>query len=126
MCSPMSGERGKIRLWRGYPLECRLIEMSRIKQYDLKSHKVLESEKKAIALMYDRLSAPTVKAKGEGLMADEIIELARSNGVYIAEDPALAELLSELEVDEEIPEALYTSIAVVLSWAYWIRGQRPE
>ena len=61
-----------------------MIEMSRIKQYDLKSHKVFESEKKAIALMYDRLSAPTVKAKGQGLMADEIIELARSNGVYIA------------------------------------------
>ena len=126
MFFPMSGACDEIRLWRGYPLECRLIGMSRIKQYDLKSHNVCESEKKAIALMYDRLRAPIVKAKGEGLVAEEIIELARSNGVYVAEDPALAELLSEIEVDEEIPEALYTSVAVVLSWAYWIRGQRPE
>jgi flagellar biosynthesis protein len=30
-----------------------------------------------------------------------------------------------LEVDEEIPQELYTAVAVVLSWVYWLKGMRP-
>ena len=33
----------------------------------------LNQKKKAIALMYDRVRAPVVNAKGEGALADEII-----------------------------------------------------
>jgi len=34
-------------------------------------------------------------------------------------------LLSRLDVDQEIPQELYTAVAVVLSWVYWLRGMRP-
>jgi len=34
-------------------------------------------------------------------------------------------LLSRLKVDEEIPPELYTVVAVVLSWVYWLKGMRP-
>jgi len=37
----------------------------------------------------------------------------------------LLALLSRLDVDEEIPQELYTAVAVVLSWVYWLRGMRP-
>ena len=86
----------------------------------------LEPEKKAVALMYDRVRAPIVKAKGEGELADDIVSLAQEHGIYVAEDPALAETLSNLELNQEIPESIYTSIAVILSWAYWLRGETPD
>jgi len=34
-------------------------------------------------------------------------------------------LLSRLNVDEEIPRELYTAVAVVLSWVYWLKDMRP-
>ena len=50
---------------------------------------------------------------------------ARQQGVFISEDPQLVALLSRLKVDEEIPTELYTVVAVVLSWVYWLKGMRP-
>jgi flagellar biosynthesis protein len=43
----------------------------------------------------------------------------------VAQDPALLALLSRLEIDQDIPPELYTAVAVVLSWAYWLKGMRP-
>ena len=43
----------------------------------------------------------------------------------MAEDPQLLALLARLELGEEIPPQLYTAVAVVLSWAYWLKGMRP-
>jgi flagellar biosynthesis protein len=37
----------------------------------------------------------------------------------------LLALLSRLEVDQEIPQELYTAVAVVLSWVYWLKGMSP-
>jgi flagellar biosynthesis protein len=34
-------------------------------------------------------------------------------------------LLSRLNVDQEIPPELYTAVAVILSWVYWLKGMRP-
>jgi len=48
-----------------------------------------------------------------------------TQGVFISEDPQLLALLSRLEVDQEIPQELYTAVAVVLSWVYWLKGMRP-
>jgi len=50
---------------------------------------------------------------------------AQRHGVYVAQDPALLALLSRLEIDQEIPPELYTAVAVVLSWAYWLKGMSP-
>jgi len=43
----------------------------------------------------------------------------------VAEDAQLVALLSELELDQEIPEDLYTAVAVILSWVYWLKGMSP-
>ena len=58
-------------------------------------------------------------------MAYAIIEEARKNGVHVAEDPQLVAVLSQLKLDDEIPEQLYATVAVVLSWVYWLKGMVP-
>jgi|TARA_B110000967_G_C18655319_1_gene445441 flagellar biosynthesis protein len=82
--------------------------------------------KKAVALQYGGNAVPTLTAKGDGAMAQAIIEEAKIHGIYIAEDPELVALLGELELQDEIPENLYVAVAVILSWVYWLKGLRPD
>lgn len=83
--------------------------------------------KSAIALEYGaQTRAPIVVAKGSGELGERIIEEARRRGVFIAEDPQLLELLAQLETDEEIPVECYTAVAVILAWAYRLRGMVPD
>ena len=70
----------------------------------------------AVALLYEGQDAPKVVASGEGRLGVKIIETARENGVPIEENPALAQALSTIEIDEEIPEALYLAVAEILSF----------
>jgi flagellar biosynthesis protein len=70
----------------------------------------------AVALLYEEPNAPKVVASGQGFIGEKIIETAREHGVPIEENPVLAQALSTLEVDEEIPEELYRAVAEVLSF----------
>ena len=79
----------------------------------------------AIALEYGPNTVPVVVAKGDDAVAAMIVEEARRQGVYVSEDPQLLALLSRLNVDDEIPTELYTTVAVILSWVYWLKGMRP-
>jgi flagellar biosynthetic protein FlhB len=82
----------------------------------------------AVALKYDRavMGAPTIVAKGAELMAAQIRQLARESDVPIMRDVPLARTLFELEIDEEIPEELFESVAVVLRWVYELAEERGE
>lgn len=79
-----------------------------------------KATKKAIALRYDseKESVPKVIAKGKGQIAEGIIETANQHGVYIQEDPALLELLSKLEINQQIPEELYEAVAEIFAFIY--------
>ncbi|XCS12710.1 EscU/YscU/HrcU family type III secretion system export apparatus switch protein [Aeribacillus pallidus] len=81
---------------------------------------------KAVALSYndEKDAAPKVSAKGKGYVAEKIIEQARENNVPIQEDPSLIELLSEVEINEQIPEELYEVVAELLSFIYRLDQQR--
>ena len=81
---------------------------------------------KAVALEYDGKNAPRVTATGSGATAQRIIEIAREHGVPLHEDPDLLTLLAKLELGEEIPRALYVTVAHVIAWAYHMTGKRPE
>jgi flagellar biosynthesis protein len=81
--------------------------------------------KEAIALEYGNRSTPIVSARGQDELAQRIIEEARQHGVYVAEDPQLVALLSRVDLESEIPTELYTAVAVILSWVYWLKGMRP-
>lgn len=82
-------------------------------------------KKQAIALEYGARDTPVVVAKGSGELAERILEEARRQGIYIAEDPQLLAMLSRLELDQEIPVECYAAVAVVLAWAFKLRGRIP-
>ena len=62
--------------------------------------------------------APRVLAKGDGALAKQIVAAAGDWGVPVVQDVPLARALVELEVGDEIPEALYEGVAEVLR-ALW-------
>ncbi len=72
----------------------------------------------AVALSYkqDNDRAPKVTAKGQGLIADKIIDAARQAGVPIYQDPGLLEMLLKLELGREIPAEVYHAVAEVLAY----------
>ena len=82
--------------------------------------------RKAIALEYGKNPVPVLTAKGEDVMAEAIIAEAKKQGIHITEDPQWVALLSTLDLNAEIPENLYVAVAVILSWAYWLKGMEPE
>ena len=82
--------------------------------------------RKAIALEYGKNPVPVLTAIGEDVMAEAIIAEAKKQGIHITEDPQLVALLSTLDLNAEIPENLYVAVAVILSWAYWLKGMEPE
>ena len=87
----------------------------------------LSEREKAVAVQYDakNSAAPVVTAKGEGFVAQRIIEIAQSADVPIVEDAALVSALLSLELGQEIPVELYTPVARILSWIYKLeKGER--
>jgi flagellar biosynthesis protein len=79
----------------------------------------------AVALEYGRNKAPKVTAKGDEDLARRIVAEAKKQGVYVAEDPRLLAMLSRLDVGQEIPEDMFTAVAVILAWVYWLKGMQP-
>lgn len=77
--------------------------------------------KKAVALKYEpggERVVPVIVAKGKGHTADLILEKAIENGIPVQEDSSLVEVLSKLDIDQEIPAELYTLVAEILSFVY--------
>lgn len=81
----------------------------------------------AVALKYDKASgfAPVVVAKGAELIAKQIREIAKKSDVPMMRDVPLARALYEIEIDEEIPEELYETVAEVLRWVYTLQSEPP-
>lgn len=79
-----------------------------------------EKRKQAVALAYNQQehTAPVVVAKGKGQVAEQVIAIAKANGIPIQEDPSLVQLLSELEINEAIPEQLYKVVAELFAFVY--------
>ncbi len=80
-----------------------------------------ESMRKAVALSYQSLGhAPKVVATGNGIIAEQIIELAKQSGVYVHESEEMVALLMNVKLDQEIPANLYRVVAEILAWLYRI------
>lgn len=82
--------------------------------------------KQAVALFYDGESAPTLSAKGDYSVAEEIIKVAQEHNIPICDNPELVDLLMTLELGDSIPESLYISIAYIIAFAYKLEGKTPE
>lgn len=80
-------------------------------------------KKSAIALSYDEEdSAPKVIAKGQGLIAEQIIEKAKENKIFVHESKELVALLMQVDLDDHIPPSLYQAIAEILAWLYQLEN----
>ncbi len=79
-----------------------------------------QKKKRAVALRYDasKDAAPKITAKGQGAIAEKIIELAREAGVPVKEQSDLVEILSKLDLNSEIPPETYVIVAEILAWVY--------
>lgn len=90
--------------------------MSRRKNRNLKS---------AVALKYhtEKDTAPKLTAKGEGLVAEHIIQLAKENQVPIKEDPDLVQILSQVDINKEVPPSVYKVVAELLAFVYKLNNK---
>ena len=81
----------------------------------------------AAALAYSGgASAPTLTAKGQGKIAEEIIKRAKEAGIFVHESPELVSMLMQLDLDRQIPPELYRVIAELLAWIYRMEDRVPE
>ena len=80
----------------------------------------------AVALEYDGETAPKVTAKGMDDVADKIIDIATEHGIPLQKDDGLVDVLSQMNLGDEIPENLYRAIAEVIAFAYILAGKFPK
>ena len=87
---------------------------------DMENTEETTRRKRAVALRYRRGedTAPVIVAKGAGLLADRIVEIAKEHGIPLYEDPDLVEVLSKINLGNVIPPELYQAVAEVLAFVY--------
>ena len=81
--------------------------------------------KKATALKYDKeiQHAPKVIAQGSNETAKNIIKIAQQHDIPIKKDEDLVEMLSQIELNQEIPVELYKAVAEIFSFIYGITNK---
>ncbi|MCA9410464.1 MAG: EscU/YscU/HrcU family type III secretion system export apparatus switch protein [Candidatus Omnitrophica bacterium] len=81
--------------------------------------------KRAVALRYDPEldPAPRVVAKGRGVIAEKILEVAKENDIPIHEDPDLVEILAAIDLGRLIPAEMYSAVAEILAFLYRVNDK---
>ncbi|AUG52022.1 EscU/YscU/HrcU family type III secretion system export apparatus switch protein [Thalassospira marina] len=76
----------------------------------------------AVALRYlqGRDNAPILAAKGQGSVAEQILQVAFAKGIRVRQDSDLAEILMAVDVDSEIPLEAFAAVAEILNYIYRI------
>ena len=79
-----------------------------------------DKHQKAVALSDQEKSGgrPRVVASGNGVVAEQIIQLAWANDIKVREDADLVEILSAIDVESEIPIEAFAAVAEILSYVY--------
>ena len=88
--------------------------------------KTAHQARQAVALRYkpEEDQAPKVAAKGRGFLAEKILEMARAHQIPIREDKNLVQILSRLELEQEIQPEVYHAVAEILSFIYRMSQRR--
>jgi len=70
---------------------------------------------KALAVKYNKeLPAPFIQAKGRGVLADRLLDIAKKYDIPVVKDDLLSETLYLMEPGEYIPEEVYDIVAQIL------------
>lgn len=79
----------------------------------------------AIALGYnpDKNNAPVVIAKGQGFVAEKIIQIALDQGIEIRQDSDLVQILKAVDIDSEIPLEAFSAVAEIISYIYQVNNK---
>jgi flagellar biosynthesis protein len=85
-----------------------------------------DKRRQAAALRYDsgKDGAPKLIAKGTGVVAENIMRIAKEYGIPIKEDACLTEALSTLDLYQEIPPELYKAVAEILAFIYRVTNKK--
>jgi len=80
----------------------------------------------AVALRYEpkRDRAPKLVAKGQGYLAEKILEFARQHHIHVREDKNLLQILSRLDLNQEIPAEVYKAVAEILAFIYRLSNRQ--
>ncbi len=71
-------------------------------------------------------AAPKVSATGRGYVAEQILALAFARGIKVREDADLAQILSVVDVDSDIPTEAFAAVAEILAHVYRANGETPR
>jgi len=122
--------KGRIRMLQREAAQRRM--MADVPQADVI---VTNPEHFSVALRYkqNQDKAPIVVAKGVDHMAMKIREIAREHDIYIVPAPPLARALYHTtELEQQIPDGLFTAVAQVLAYVFQLKqyrkrgGERPK
>jgi flagellar biosynthesis protein len=85
-----------------------------------------KDRQQAVALRYqpERDRAPRLVAKGQGYLAEKILELARQHHIPVREDKNLLQILSRLDLNQEIPAEVYKAVAEILAFIYRLSNRQ--
>jgi len=88
---------------------------------------MMHERKKAAALRYtpEKDAAPRIIAKGTGVIAEKILSIAKEHNIPLRDDPQLVEVLSALDLYQEIPPDMYKAVAEVLAFVYKMTKKIP-
>mgnify|MGYP003788513295 CR=1 FL=1 len=84
-------------------------------KFDMKDDKI------GVALEYSG-TVPTILAVARGVLFEHLISIARDHDITIYENPDLAQVLSQVPVGTEIPEALFRAVSEVLAYCYRVNA----
>jgi flagellar biosynthesis protein len=80
----------------------------------------MNGQKQAVALRYEpkKDRAPKISGKGRGHLAEKILDLARQHNIPIRQDKNLLQILSHLDLKQEVPPEIYQAVAEILAFVY--------
>lgn len=86
-----------------------------------------QDPQQAVALRYEakKDQAPKLVGKGRGHLAEKIIELAKHHNIPIRQDKNLIQILSRLDLNQEIPANVYQAVAEILAFVYRLSSRKP-
>lgn len=87
---------------------------------DSNKHHETKSQDMAVALEQNQVDGrpPRIVAGGRGRIAEQILQIAFANGVRVREDSDLAQLLTSIDINSEIPVEAFATVAEILNYVY--------